>query len=107
MNRLAAVAVVVALFILPACAQRGGSRGGYSGSHSVSSGSHGGFSGSRGGFSGPPGGFSSHAPGFHGGSSTFTRGGLGGVRISPPARFAGPSQPVSHRIPYPGPGVRR
>jgi len=107
MKRLAAVAVVVALSVVPACAQRGGTHGGYSGSHSVPSGSHGGFSGSHGGTSGPRGGFSVHAPAFHGGSSTFTRRGFGGVRTPPTARFAGPSQPVSHRMPYPGPGVRR
>ena len=107
MKRLAAVAIVVALSALPASAQRGGSHGGFSGSHSGSSGSHGGFSSPHGGFSGSHSGFSGRAPAFHGGSGTVNRGGFGGVRASPPARFAGPSQPISHRMPYPGPGVRR
>src|SRR5580693_5850883 len=102
MKRLAAVAIVVALSVLPASAQRGGSHGGFSGSHSGSSGSHGGFSSPRGGFSGSHSGISGHAPAFHGGSSTFNRGGMGPVRSVPPARFAGPLQPTSHRMPYPG-----
>jgi hypothetical protein len=51
MRRFAAIALLVAGLALPACAQRGGSRGGFSG-HS-SSGFHGGFTGSApSGFSG-------------------------------------------------------
>ena len=100
MKRLAAFAVVVALSAVPVFAQHGSSHGGFSGSHSSSSGSHGGFSSSHSGFSG-------RAPAFHGGSNLVNRGGFGGARTSPSGRFAGPSQPVSQRMPYPGAGVRR
>ncbi len=63
MKRLAAVAFIVVAVALPVCAQRSGSRGGFSG-HS-SSGFHGGFSGHS-------------APASH-----------GGFRASAPSRYAG------------------
>src|SRR3954464_3543171 len=131
MKPLAAIAVVAALLVLPACAQRGGSHGGFSGSHAG-----GGFSAPRGGTSVGHGNFSTpRAPSFHGPtvrppSGSFGRTGpprLGGVptgsrgfsprppSIRPPARldgihtapgqFAPPPQPVSHRIPSPGRGL--
>lgn len=68
MKRLPAVAWVLALFVLPAFAQRGGSHGG--GSHSGSFGGHagGGFSSRGGGFSG----FHSAPRTFSGGHSGFS-----------------------------------
>ena len=95
MKRLAAVAVLVAVFSLLASAQRGG------GSHGGVSGSHGGFSGSRGG------GFSGHsAPAFHGGSGAVNHGGFGGYRASPPPRVGGPPRTIANPSPYPGRGFR-
>ncbi len=65
MRSLPLLALVVAVAVLPACAQRGGAHGGFSGHGGVSAG-HGGFSGGhvgspgRGGFSGM-GGFAGHS----------------------------------------------
>jgi len=123
MKRLAAIAVIVAMSALPACAQHGGgSHGGFSGSHAG-----GGFSAPRGGFSGGHVGFSApRGSSFHGGSGSFVRSGpprFAGSPIifnprppsvRPPARFGGPVQGpvvrppqyVSNRMPYPGRGVR-
>ena len=111
MKRLAAVAVVLALVVLPACAQRGGSHGGFSGGHGGGFSSHGGgFSGGHSGFSAP------RAPSFHSGSGNFVRsapprfpGAFNGSRppaVRPPFRSGGPSQFVSQRMPYPGRGLR-
>lgn len=95
MKRLAAVVAMVAVFILPASAQRGG------GSHGGFSGSHGGFSGSHGG------GFSGHsAPAFHGGSGGFTHSASGGFRAIPPPRMAAPPRTISNRAPFMGRGFR-
>lgn len=89
MKRLAAVAVMVAWFVMVAGAQRGGSHGGFSGSH-------GGFSPSHGGFSAPSGGFSGHSgPSFH-----------GGVRAPGAARFAGPPRYNLGMTPFSAHGFR-
>lgn len=79
MKRIAAVAVCVALFALPVCAQRTGGHGGFSGSHGSFSGSHGGGTS----------GFHS-APSFHGGFGGPSRGGFSGFRGYAPGRIAGP-----------------
>ena len=66
MRSLPAIALVVAVAVLPACAQRGGGQGGFSSGHGGVSAGRGGFSGghvglpSRGGFSGL-GGFAGHS----------------------------------------------
>lgn len=124
MKRLAAVAVLLALWVIPAFAQRGGAHGGFAGGHG------GGFSSHVGGFSGGHAGFSaSRGGGFHGGSGSLVRSGpprySGGFQSSrgsslrPPAmrppsqmrgpyarQWGGPSGLVSQRMPYPGRGVR-
>ena len=105
MKRLAAIVIVVALSNLPLCAQHGGSRGGFSGSHG------GGFSAPRGSFSG------SHAssapsPSFHGGSGSFARSGPPGFAGGPSGSRNSYPQPPSARPPFrysgtvQGPGVR-
>lgn len=89
MKRIAAVAVWVALFALPVCAQRGGGHGGFSGSR-------GSFSGSRGGgFSGFHG-----APSFHGGFTGPSRGGFSGFRGYAPGRIAGSPRYRGYPGPY-------
>lgn len=122
MKRLAAVAVVLALSVVPAYAQRGGSHGGFSGGHSGGGFSHsGGFSGGHAAFSAPRG------PSFHGASGSFLRGAPPRVGFNsshgfssrspvmrPPlpmhspsaGQWAGQSRFVSQRMPYPGRGIR-
>ena len=124
MKRLAAMAVVLALSVVPAVAQRGGSHGGFTGGHSGGGFSHGGgFSGGHGGFN------TGRGPSFHGGSGNFVRsapprysGGFNGSQgfsARPPVirsplqmrgpdarQLGGPSRFVSQRMPYPGRGVR-
>jgi len=88
MKRLAAIAVMVACFVMAAGAQRGGSHGGFSGSHGGSSGSHGSFSA-------PPASFVGHsAPGFH-----------EGMQAPAPPRFAGPGR-YTGMTPYSAHGFR-
>jgi hypothetical protein len=115
MKRLHAVALVLAFFVLPAFAQRGGSYGGGShggGSHAGSFGGHagGGFSAPRGGFSGvhsAPRGFSGGHPGFSAPRGPAFRSGFGNprsgnfMRVNPPRLNGGfnPSRGFSPRPP--------
>jgi len=85
MKRLAAVVVAVALFALPAYAQRGGSHPGFSGSHAGFSGSH--TSAATHG-----------APSFHGASSSHA--GPAPFRGSAPGRLPVAPRSIAGRPPY-------
>lgn len=91
MKRMAAVAVCVALFALPVCAQHGGGHGGFSGSRGGASGFHGG------GFSGFHG-----MPSPHGGFTGPNRSSFNGFRGYAPGRIGGPTRFGGYHGPYLG-----
>jgi hypothetical protein len=102
MKRLAAVALIAVGVLLPACAQRGGSHGGFSG-HSAQ-GFHGGISGGyHGGFSAPGSNRTAGAPRYAGSRSP--RAAYGFQRGAPGNSGARPTYPGArrHRRPYTSP----